>query len=175
MAIQDVFEQTKPYVLDPLLTALYKDRFAFSEVEGWRIRAASPEEAKHALQVLLEEELLRFVADVCCNAPRPYGATELVAFLSVCEESENATPLAKGTVGFNPLELEERKRAISDFYLDHLAELKVFIVVREVISLGRYYGWLLGLSSSKKSMPESFIRQQNSPAASGPLSSLIAS
>ena len=159
MTLGEALKKAKPYLLEPLLPALQKNRLAFSRIDGWRVRATSPEEVRQALESLLEEELLPFVVDACHGAPSPYGESGFVAFLSICTD-EDPTPLAKGTVAFQLLELEEGKRKIGDFYLDHLPGVEEFIVMAEVFSWGRYYDWLLGTASSgKKSIPESFIRQ----------------
>jgi hypothetical protein len=137
----------------PLLVLLLKDRFAFSDLRGWRIRASSAEEAKEALEELLEEEALPFIADACHNAPRPYGEARFLVLLSISSEDPNPLPLAKEDLSFHLHDLEEGKERIRDFFLQNTAGMERFICVVEVISLGRYYAWLLRVPGAKKSTP----------------------
>ena len=122
MDLKRAFERARPYLLNALLPALKRDRFAFSEIGGWHITAASPGEAGQAVEALLEEELWPFVTKVCSEPPAkkevlpgPYEVAGFVAFLGICEE-DGLGLLAKGCVGFDLDRLVEAKGQIAEFY-----------------------------------------------------------
>ena len=118
----------------PLLPALFEDRFAFSDVQGWHVAGDCTEAVRKEVAALLDEELLPFVKESCVKAPRPYGTNEFLVSLIVAQGEET---LAHRELKVDLMKLDEGLEQVRRFFLERCTG---------------------HCSSARKSMPDSRIR-----------------